>query len=137
MTDHEMDPQQAEWILEHVLNPTFGNQVTQPTYRGQGTCLHLATPVCHGCFLGYHGGCSGWSWPRIPETWITDHHGSHLFWMSGSHYLVWTSPRRCECLCPRQATWRPPPVASPTLSAPKAESRPRTVNYEQPDLFTT
>lgn len=132
-----MDPQDAEWIRANVLAPKLGKRLTQPVYMGQDTCLHLADPVCHGCVLGYHGGCSGWSWPRIPETWISDHHGSRLFWDYGSHYLVWTPPRRCECTCPQTAARRPAPA--PALSAPKAESRtPRpTPTYEQPDLFAT
>ena len=130
-----MDPHDAAWIRENVIDPVFGRQLTQPVYMGQTECLHLADPVCHGCVLGYHGGCSGWSWPLLHETEIANHRGSSLWWDYGSHYLVWTPPRRCECACPQTAARRPTPAAAPALSAPKAES-PR-VAYEQPDLFAT
>ncbi len=112
----------ADQVLAEVHRPRLGRRSLQPHVMGQDECLHLAAPVCGGCARGYHGGCSGWSWPSLHETWIRDSDGSDLFWAEGSRYLVWTAPRECACSC---ETAKPPTAApAPRPHRPAAATGP-------------
>ncbi|MEV2277825.1 hypothetical protein AB0I72_19795 [Nocardiopsis sp. NPDC049922] len=115
-----MAPEQADQVMEEVHRTKLGRRSLQPNLAGQRHCLHLATPVCEGCIRGYHGGCTGWSWPRLHETWIRDSDGSDLFWANGSHYLVWTPPRECVCPCRTENTPAPAPPARPHRPATRS-----------------
>ncbi|WP_304455993.1 hypothetical protein [Nocardiopsis sp. YSL2] len=70
----------ADQVLAEIHQPRAWAPLAPPARHGAGQCLHWPPPSAGGCARGYHGGCSGWSWPELHETWIRDSGGSDLFW---------------------------------------------------------
>ncbi|MEV2277740.1 hypothetical protein AB0I72_19350 [Nocardiopsis sp. NPDC049922] len=126
---------EADQVIEQVHRPRLGRRTLQPNYMGQNSCLHLASPVCDGCSRSYHRGCSGWSWPRLHETWIRDSDGSDIYWREDTPHLVWNPPRRCACSCSAARPAAPAATLPPARSSRPTPAPTQNPAPEQPALF--